>query len=200
MAPRGDTYSKVIGWLKILLPMIALGMLSTLFLVSRTLQPARDLPFARSQNGAAEEQVVSPYYAGTTPDGDAVTMTASTARPLDSASGDLAAEGMTARLDLKDGSRISMVSDLATLRQDQQQALLEGGVHIESTTGYVLDTERMLTALNRIEAETLGPVQGGGPVGTFTAGKLRIMPLGPDGDVQLLFTDGVNLIYHPKEQ
>ena len=57
----------------------------------------------------------------------------------------------------------------------------------------------MLTALDRIDAETLAPVSGSGPAGTFTAGKLTIRPEENGQDVQLLFTGGVNLIYDPQD-
>ncbi|EPX82331.1 hypothetical protein [Salipiger mucosus] len=202
MARGGDTYSSIIAWLKILLPMAALAMLSTLFLLPRGGDPMDNMPIGGSlpEDGGPSEQVTAPYYTGTTESGDALTMTARAARPLADGEGDLAAEAMTAQLDLADGSRITLEAARATLDDSDASALLENGVVIESSTGYVMRSDSMRTALDRIEADTLGPVSGSGPAGEFTAGRLRITSGEKEGDVQLLFTDGVNLVYEPEKQ
>ncbi len=46
MATYDNTYSRVVAWLKILLPLLALAILSTLFLVARTIDPAQNIPYA----------------------------------------------------------------------------------------------------------------------------------------------------------
>ncbi len=199
MVQRGDTYSRLIAWLKILLPLVALALLSTLFLLSRATQTSQDLPFAEGKvpDSAA---VMEPHYSGTTARGDAINMTATRARPTAAAGGALEADAFSATMDMADGSRLTLDADLATIDEDQQGALLEKGVRITSSIGYVLVTETMRTALDRIEAETLAPVSGEGPAGSFTAGRLKITTGGEADDVQLLFTDGVKLIYDPKNE
>ena len=44
---RRDRHTRIVGWLKIGLPLAALAILSTLFLLSRRIEPADDLPFAQ---------------------------------------------------------------------------------------------------------------------------------------------------------
>jgi lipopolysaccharide export system protein LptC len=46
MAAAIDGYSRLVAWLKIILPLIALGILATLFLVSRTIDPSQTIPYA----------------------------------------------------------------------------------------------------------------------------------------------------------
>ncbi|WP_417740656.1 LPS export ABC transporter periplasmic protein LptC [Salipiger sp.] len=201
MAPRGDPYSYVIGWLKLLLPLVALALLSTLFLVSRSNDPAPSIPFADPENpdGPARQQIVAPRYAGLTARGDQLILTADSAEPLSDDLQDVLAHRLDIGIDMSDGSRITLRSDRAVVSSGEQSADLEGKVQIESSTGYRIDTERMRTALDQIEAETLAPVSGEGPAGSFTAGKLTITPSETGEDVQLLFTEGVNLIYDPKD-
>ncbi|MFZ7090848.1 LPS export ABC transporter periplasmic protein LptC [Primorskyibacter sp. 2E233] len=197
---RGDgLYSQVIAWLKILLPLAALILLSTLFLLSRSTEQVLDMPFAEGLpgEGASRERVGAPYYAGTTERGDMLTMTASTATP--EGDGVIRAEELAARMRMNDGSEILLNALHATLRDSDKMAVMEGGVTIESSTGYVLTTETLNSAIDKIEAESGGPVQGEGPLGTIEAGKMRIEAVGEDGDVQLLFTDGVKLIYLPQD-
>lgn len=67
------------------------------------------------------------------------------------------------RIDVADGSRITLRADQAVVSDGDQSADLEGGVRIESSTGYRVDTERMRTALDRIEAETLARSRARGP-------------------------------------
>ncbi|MCA0846496.1 LPS export ABC transporter periplasmic protein LptC [Salipiger thiooxidans] len=202
MAPRGDTYSKFIGWLKLLLPLAALTLLSTMFLLPRVSEPVNKLPFVEGEDpgDATRQQIVAPNFAGTTDKGDRITMTADRAEPLAADMARLQAHQLDAALDLVDGSRITLRADQAVVDDADKTADLEGGVHITSSTGYVIDTERMLTSLDQIDAETLTPVSGSGPAGRFTAGKLTIAADENGENVQLLFTEGVNLIYDPKDQ
>ncbi|MGR3375776.1 LPS export ABC transporter periplasmic protein LptC [Salipiger abyssi] len=202
MVRGGDTYSSVIGWLKILLPVAALMLLSTLFLLPRQSDQGAELPYAGGTDAgdATREQIVAPRYAGTTPKGDRLTLTADSAEPINGSLARVRAHRLDAQLDMTDGSRITLSANEALVDDEDKSADLEGSVHIVSSTGYVIDTERMLTALDRVDAETLTPVSGSGPAGQFTAGKMTITAEGSGGDVQLLFTGGVNLIYDPQDE
>lgn len=199
MARADGLYSRVISWLKILLPLIALVLLSTLFLLSRSAEQVLDVPFTGgiSGDGTNREQVSAPYYAGTTENGDMLTITASSASP--EAGGLIRAEDLSALVRMPNGNEIALTSRKATVREGDQWAELEGGVLIESSTGYRLVTDSLGAAIDRIEAESGGPVTGEGPLGTLEAGKMRIEPLPQSGDVQLLFTGGVKLVYSPQD-
>ncbi|MCT4554901.1 MAG: LPS export ABC transporter periplasmic protein LptC [Pelagimonas sp.] len=200
MARGTGLYSQVVAWLKILLPLAALAMLSTLFLLSRSRAPVMDVPFAEvlQQGETAQEQVGAPYFAGTTARGEMLTMTARTARP--EADGVIRAEELEAQLRLLGGGQIRLDAARAMLRDGSQQVHLQDGVRIESTTGYVLQTDGLVSALDQVAVESAGPVTGTGPVGRLEAGKLKIAPIGETGDVHLLFTDGVKLVYDPKTE
>ena len=200
MARRDEVYSRVVAGLKIVLPLAALALLSTLFLLSQDRSDGVERAFADvlDTGEAAREQVGNPYFAGTTDRGDLITMTARSARP--GSEGRILADAFEAELTLKDGSRVRLDAANATLAGDDTRADLSGGVRIESSTGYSLTTDRMRAATDRIAGETLSAVRGAGPAGTLEAGKLRIVPDGPEGEVQLLFTDGVKLIYGPEQE
>ncbi len=60
MATYDNTYSRVVAWLKVLLPVIALVLLSTMFLISRTIDPSRAIPFANVDvEGMVRDQRIS---------------------------------------------------------------------------------------------------------------------------------------------
>lgn len=200
MARPMGLYSRAIAWLKILLPLAALALLSTLFLFSQSREPMQTVPFADTiQDGdGGGEGVSAPYYAGTTPRGDILTMTARRARP--DGEGRIKADDLAARLQLSDGSDIYLDAAGATLRDSDSRAHLAGGVLIRSSAGYVLRTEALISGLDRIEAESLGPVSGEGPGSTLEAGKMEIRAEGDNEDVKLLFSGGVKLIYQPPDK
>ncbi|KMK65520.1 LPS export ABC transporter periplasmic protein LptC [Puniceibacterium sp. IMCC21224] len=193
------TYSRIVAWLKILLPMLALGLLSTIFLLSRQVDPTNRVPFAvtEDEQGVAREQVTEPYFAGTTVSGAALTMTALSAHPV-KGTDTVAADQLEATLVMQDGSQIALSAPTAALSDHDDSALLDGGVTVTSTTGYVLTTDSLTSALSKVEIESLGPVQGHGPAGTLNAGKMQVSAVPGGDEIQLLFTDGVKLVYDPK--
>ncbi len=201
MRQRGSKYSRMIAWLKILLPIAALGLLSTTFLLSRDPDPAANVPISGGgdPDGLVREQVTDPYFAGTTNSGGSLTMTARSARPVPD-SDEVEADTLDAVIVMKDGSEVVLRAPLANLSDKRDDAFLSGGVTVSSSTGYTVTTDSLNAALSRVEVESLGPVAGNGPAGQLTAGKMRITSDGTGGDVQLLFTDGVKLIYDPKTE
>ncbi|MBU2959682.1 LPS export ABC transporter periplasmic protein LptC [Citreicella sp. C3M06] len=200
MVRRGDSYTRLIGWLKLLLPLVALVMLSTLFLLPRGSAPVSTLPVVEGDApSGAREQIVAPVYIGTTQDGDQLRFTADTVEPLGDEAQQMLANRLDAQLDMADGSSLALRAQEARIDSGAMTADLQGAVRIESSTGYVMDTEHMVSAIDRIGAQTLAPVSGTGPAGRFTAGKLVIASDASTGDVQLLFTGGIKLVYDPQD-
>lgn len=200
MARADGLYSRVIAWLKILLPLAALALLSTLFLLSDSREPLENVPFADALKAGetARQGVSTPYYTGTTQGGDLVTMTAQRAWPMPN--GDISAAQLSSRMQLKDGSTIHLDAKDALMTEADRRLHLSGGVEIESSLGYVLQTDALVSEMDRVAAESLGPVSGHGPLGTLNAGQMQIASAGEAGEVQIVFTGGVKLIYQPPEK
>jgi lipopolysaccharide export system protein LptC len=78
-----DGWSRLVALLKVLLPLTALAILSTLFLISNRINPDDALPYAEVDVEARlkEPRITAPTYAGTTSDGAALEVTAAEARP-----------------------------------------------------------------------------------------------------------------------
>ncbi len=201
MRQRGSKYSRMIAWLKILLPMAALVLLSTTFLLPKDSDPATNVPFLTSADpdGLVREQVSSPYFTGTTASGALLTMTAETARPVPG-SDEIDADMLDAVMLMKDGSEVLLKAPLANISEKRDDARMTGGVTVSNSLGYVLNTESLNAALSRIEVESLGPVEGSGPAGVLNAGKMRITGSDTGDDMQMLFTEGVRMIYDPKTE
>lgn len=198
---RGDnTYSRVVAWLKVLLPLMALGILSTMFLLSRSVEPIDQIPFSEGDlaNRAAREQVTAPFFAAMTDRGDAVTVSADSARPDRSGQGRLIVEQLYTRINLTEGAEVTFRADSGSIDDPGDNATLEGNVVVRSDNGYRIETEQLSTRLRSIAAETDGEIAGTGPLGEFSAGRMELRPTGDNDLVQLVFTNGVKLVYRPK--
>ncbi|WP_300515310.1 hypothetical protein [Aliiroseovarius sp.] len=201
MATYDNTYSRVVAWLKVLLPVIALVLLSTMFLISRTIDPSRAIPFANVDvEGLVRDQRISaPAFSGVTQDGAAVSIKAETARPLPDGADGLSAEVLTARIETPDGAQVDIKAANALVDGGASLLTMSGGVVVTTSTEYRIDTKGLTSKLDRTELESDGAVRATGPLGTLDAGQARIAPAEADASTYLLvFKDGVKLVYVPK--
>ena len=83
MARADNTYSRIVAGMKILLPLVALGLLSTLFLISNTIDPSGPVPTAPIdlEQRAQSLGVTRPSFAGISGRGDEIKMRADVAWP-----------------------------------------------------------------------------------------------------------------------
>lgn len=196
------SYTTAINWLKVLLPLVALGLLSMLFLFARTTPEEASAPFLeeirRKADGA--EGMRGPFYTGRTDAGDTVSVEADFVEPDPADPGRALARALRARIAFADGSELDVRSDRAEYSDGADSLRLLDDVVLVSTNGYEMHTEELLAFINDGSAETPGDVHATGPAGTITAGRLRVTPPETgDGPVQLVFTNGVKLIYVPQQ-
>lgn len=196
---RENLHSRVVAWLKILLPVAALGLLSTLFLLSRSNEPADSIPFAKADltQRAAEEGMTDASFSGATMRGDMVQFSAATMRPDPVDNRQFLAQAVSSRIALAGGGVINLTATSAQTDGGAVHVVLDEGVVLSSSTGYDITTDQIRADMSMPYLETAGEVVGRGPAGDFTAGKMQLSAPNGTGDAQLLFTQGVRLIYHP---
>ena len=196
---RVDRHTRLVGWLKVILPLTALAILSTLFLVARRVDPEAALPYAEVdvEDLAREPRMTAPTYAGTTEDGAALTLSASEARPA--ADGTPAkAAGLRLELATPDGGQTELLAAEAVMDDATRQVLMSGGVVLTTSSGYRLESAEVAAKLDRTGLESRTPVVATGPAGEIRA---ESMVLSQDnrtpGAYVLVFKGGVRLIYQP---
>ena len=200
MLDADNFHSRLVAWMKIILPLLALGLLSTLFLISRNVDPTKNIPITNIdlEQRADDLGATNPSFAGMTNRGDRVSVRAEQAKPDARDPEQLLAESVEAQLQLVSGTVIDITSNHAEMNQGDFTANLQGDVNVVTTNGYDLKTERLNARLDRLYAETPGPVQGSAPVGTLSAGRMVLDTDQKTGAAHLLFTDGVKLLYTPQ--
>ncbi|WP_333684953.1 hypothetical protein [Pontibaca methylaminivorans] len=193
-----DRYSRLIAVFKVLLPLAALAILATLFLLSRGVDLV-SLPFSEQEiaERLGGQQVNEPVFSGVTPKGDEVLLRAARLRG-GGRDEPATASDLAGRFIMADGGEISFSSRSGHFDLEAERAEFSGDVRITTSTGYSLVTERLETGLKTVEAEAPGTVSGSGPPGRLTAGSMTIGAREPGGPVHLLFKDGVRMIYDPK--
>ena len=202
MASYEDAYSRLIFWLKVTLPLIALAILSTLFLVSRAIDPSQPIRFANvGVDVIAREQIIGgPTFSGVTIDGAAITVSAASAKPgLDSSEG-ITAKDLRASIVTPDGIKIKITARFGKIDSVSQTAELVDDVVLETSTGYLIQTGRIVASLTVTEIFSGGTITASGPLGKITAGQMVLrqkIDHESKNTYELVFKNGVKLIYDP---
>lgn len=197
--PRADAHTRVVIWLKVALPLAALVILSTLFMLADKIDPEDALPFAEVdvEGLAREPRMTLPSYAGTTSDGAAISLTAEAALPAEV---DRPAQALNVRLDLStpDGATAELQAATALIDAIGKTVLLAGGVSLKTSHGYLLETSEMTVRLDRSGLEALSSVTASSPTGTLTANSMTLSQDNqtPD-DYLMVFKGKVRLVYLP---
>lgn len=190
--------SCVVAWLRVLLPLAALAVLSTLFLLSRHPDGDHSVPYADvdAEARARMPQITAPSWSGVTADGAQVTLAARKAVPggddhIGQASGLhlslRATDGMLANITAPDG------------RQSEDRITLDGGVAVVTSTGWRLNAPTITATTDRSDVEATGGIEAQGPLGMIQAeaASLRLAGEGEATHHVLDFTGGVRLVYRP---
>jgi len=195
-----DFYSRMVAIFKVLLPLLALAILATLFLISRGSEIDAVIPFAESDihERTRDQQITAPFFSGNTASGDEIVVSATRARP-GGAGAPAQATDVSARLTRADGQQVTLDSDTATVDMGADTATFSGDVRISTSTGLVVHTDVLNTALEGVSGDTPGEVTGTGPFGDITAGQMQFGAKNGDGPLHMLFTKRVKLVYQPKK-
>ncbi|MFC3613551.1 hypothetical protein ACFORG_07235 [Lutimaribacter marinistellae] len=194
-----DGYSRLIQFLKVLLPLAALMLLSSLFLLSRDVDPEAALPFAERDlsERVTGQQITRPFFSGTSARGEEILITAETAKP-GSMNAPAAAEQLFARMKLVNGREITVSSDAGDFALDSDTATFAGDVRITTSDGFVMTTDTLETSLSGIEGAAPRQVDATGPIGHLVAGAMQFGAENEEAPVHILFTNGVKLVYDPQ--
>ena len=194
-----DRYSRMIAFLKVLLPLMALALLSNLFLLSRNTEPMASIPFAEAEvnERMRDQQITGPFFSGSTEQGDQISFSAGKIGVADG-NGRVTANDISAQIDLSSGARLVFFADLGEVDIANDTSILSGKVLITTSTGYKINSERLVSAMTSLNMESPDKIIAKGPLGTFSAGSMRLTLSEKTKFTQMIFTNAVKLIYDPK--
>ncbi|WP_179381074.1 LPS export ABC transporter periplasmic protein LptC [Jannaschia marina] len=198
-SPSNPLYSRLVRLAALVLPVLALLLLSSMFLLARRVNPEDAIPLATVDvsERANDQQLTMPRFTGVSQGRTAFDLSARAARP-DSANPRLmSAETLRLVLEDTDGGRATVVSRRGNVDTGTRTIELLGDVRIDTSTGYALRTEALSGTLGTLAVEAPGEVRGEGPLGTLRAGGMSLTEDPETGAGRLVFTNGVDLLYTP---
>ncbi len=187
--------SRVVAGAKILLPLAALALLSTVFLLARAPTGPTEIPYARLEEIARDPRADRARLAGVTPDGTVVALSASRVTPPAEGSGAYRLDAPRLETEGEDG-RATLVAAQGEVEPARRVLRLSGEVRLESSAGYVVETP---DAAADLSAGTLvtGPVTATAPLGEIEAARLEVVRP-PGQGARLVFHGGVRVLYQPE--
>ncbi len=198
MAVAGGAHTRFVTMAKIVLPLVALALFATMFLIARRIDPYERPPDPDIIGAASEARIGSPEFSGVTADGTVVSLAAEVARPDQSHPGRMTAQSVDARFEIPGGSTVEATSGSAAVDSAARQVDLTGDVVFTTSTGYRVESPGLTAELGVARIETTGAVTADGPPGRLEAGLATITqdPDDPSAYV-LVFNGGVRLVYEP---
>lgn len=188
-------YSLFVFWSKIILPIAAIALLSTLFLFNS--DGNDDIPMAEIEAIARESRLSAPHLSGVADDGTLFELGATVAKPIEGKPGQAVIEGIHLNLQASDGTRLDVDAGTAAFDTPNRIVRMDGLARITTSNGYVLETRGLVADLNKSDLTSFGPLEVRAPAGSITAGRIHIYTDAEGEGVQMDFLGGVRLIYTP---
>ena len=193
----GGLHSSFVTWLKILLPLLALVILSSLVFLARETEDRREIPFIAAEAPEfARERMTAPEYVTVTDDGSALRITAREAIPAPEDRRTFLAEGVAGVMETQGGRVIHATAPHGRVDTVGDTADLLGRVEIDTSDGFHVVSDNLTARLDTTFLETGGAVHGTAPFGEIEADHMRYGGEGDEADV-LVFTGRVRVLYHP---
>jgi lipopolysaccharide export system protein LptC len=190
--------SRVIAALKLGLPLLALGLMSSVVLLATPVDPSRALATAEIDvaERARDPRLSGARYAGVTDSGAAIRVEAGLARSDAGNALRFEGEALVMRIEGATSGDLTARSDLGAIDRSAGRFEMQGDVRIDQAPDTWLEASMIEGALDSTWLEAEGPVTGWLQGADIAAGHLSVTD-DPDnpGSLRLVFSQGVRLIY-----
>ena len=179
MAMQHHTYSRLIGFLKISLPLMALAVLGTVFLITTDDGFDPGFTFSQAEFDALESGsfLDNPQINGKTENGDIFSLTAARIEPETREMLVIFASGLVSTFDFATGNSAKIIADKAEIHPVDQLLVFPDGARIITSDGYD-GTLKTLTA-NLETGNIFGEgISADGPLGQVSADFFQISSVG----------------------
>ncbi|NBX09469.1 MAG: hypothetical protein EBR05_06555 [Marivivens sp.] len=181
------------------LPLGAIILLSTLFLIARNVGDTSQIPYADIEEIARQPRLSAPKMVGMSETGGTYTIEADVARQDPDTNNGLIAEAIVVNMTTIDGIQTTVSAGVGKLDSDAKVVTLNSLARVATSDGYLMETRGLVTSLIDGSLETTDPLEVRAPYGSLTAGRLTITP-DSDEPQLIVFNNGVRLIYQPQSE
>ncbi len=196
---RVRAYSRTVAWMKVLLPLGAVVLIAAIFVSARDKSDLTKIFTAEElATLGAGLRLDNPRFAGITEQGEPFAIRADWALPDSAMPRFIDLERPEGEIEMNDGRTIAARAAFGRMHREEKTLVLEGGVVLDTSDGYHIETGLIEIDLDAKTANAPGPVSGTGPRGQIEAGSFRAAA-GEDGAGagQIWFENGVRLVFIP---
>jgi len=195
MALSHNSYSRMVAWLKILLPLIALGVLGTVFLFNSEDSFEAGFTFSRADIESLESGsfIKNPQVNGITKKGEPFYLLADEIRPMASDESLFVITNLNVEFRFSSDIWAKVTSESALMDVTAQTVWFESGGRLETSDGNVavVDTLHLLMASGELQGSG---IVANGPLGRVSADNFRVES--NDGENRVLwFENNVRMLY-----
>jgi lipopolysaccharide export system protein LptC len=190
---------------RLVLPLGAIALLSTVFLFSRSIDPQRAVELADIDVAelAREPRIGAARFAAVTTDDTAMTVSAESVRAGDDFQNNtplLNLENPAGVLTFASERLVEFRGEVGRIDQAADIIRLDGNVRLETSDGYIAQMPELQAALSKTHITGLGGITAEGPPGEISADfvELTTSPTTSAGYL-LAFRGNVRVLYVPEE-
>jgi len=186
----GKSYSLIVRFLRLALPMVAIGIIGLLLSWNRVEDTVTSFPndISIPQN-VGQNELVNPKFESADEKNQPFSITALRAVQSARDPSVVLLEKPMADITLKSGTWLAAQAQKGAYRQNTERLLLQGEVKLFHDDGYEVTTDKLLVNLQNREAWSDEPVYGQGPAGSLEASGMQAH----SNSNQLIFTGPAKL-------
>lgn len=202
MARRPEVHSRVVTILKLGLPLVALALVASVFLVQTDDRLGGTITFSDADvdqlgNGL---RLTNSVFTGTTSSGDRFRFSAATVIPDAAPPKRATITRLDGTLELLEGPTVTLVADTGDLDIETQRLDIAGNVRIATSDGYELVSDKATIDFVSGSFVAGDEVLARGALGEITSGNLHVTPAAATGEARRFsFSHGVRVVYDPRE-
>ena len=204
--PKRQFLTSALRALRLILPLGAVVLLSTVFLVSRSIDPQRAIDMADVDitELTREPRIGTARVAGVTRDETVLLIEAAAVRSvsdLDMTGGlHLTLDQPVGEMKFPATRTVWFQAQHGEIEAERDRLHMRGDVMLQTSEGYDLRMPELVSALQTTHVTGIGGVEGAGPPGTLSADRLELRPKsGAENGYLLALKGNVRLIYLPEE-
>ncbi|MDE2694476.1 MAG: LPS export ABC transporter periplasmic protein LptC [Paracoccaceae bacterium] len=197
---KDDKYSTLVAIFKVMLPCLALIILSALFLLpdNRTKIQALNTIDKSTLNIVKKAGVNKPSFRGTLASGSNLELYATEIITKNNDKNIIEINEISARLELNRNNWATASAKKGVVNISEQTAEMVGKVSVKSSNGVLIETSDLKVFYAKSLVKTEGAVFMKGPFGTIKAGSAEFYDMNQNSGTGyvLLFNKGVKMQYH----
>jgi len=202
MSLGNDGYTRFVTVTKVVLPLIAIGLLGTVFLFTNDDSIEGGLSFSKSDLNLLESgmRIEQPRMFGSNPNGDLYNFVAEALLPDSLTPSLVEALKISGEINYQTGGTTQISAGKAAFMLEGNQLRLSGGMLVVMPDGSRVSGEGLLAELDTGKLTSNSDVSASSPLGSIQAGNFRVERVGADDEEKQMiwFENGVMLSFKPE--